>query len=519
MSLNDLTNKMVIGSVEITIPWTLDDKNLLFLQTGYKDSEFDHDSEAVLKFLETRELAKIRPIQFVLDILPIGATIIDVGAGNSLTDVVINAMYPEKKFKFILVDGGNSYNKETPWLTGNDSYYQEGYVTYNNWSFLQKTVELNNMDMNMFVPKEPDDSWSDNQVDLVMTLSSWGWHYPIDTYLDKVNLIVKEDGWLYINKLMNINNAYNKVTEYFSKNITATSRKWVPMSGVDAHRPDSEVERMLKFMENYKMNSEKFSHVFIGQKLMKTYKLATLGTVSVSIPWSRVDREMLFWQSAPRTDYNNEDDEVYGIEKLNARMTGILSLLDPVLEKLPIGATIVDIGAGNSLLDILINSKFAEKKFKFILVDSDNTYPGVLSSNFYEDGYATYNNWSFLEKAIELNKMDSTSFITKAPEEQWSDQTVDLVISTASWGWHYPIDTYLKKTHELLKEDGYLYINEVLNIDNSLEKLSTLFNPIKVNMNKFIPTRSITENNRSLSFVVKNKIPVKKFGFVFLGQK
>jgi hypothetical protein len=268
------------------------------------------------------------------------------------------------------------------------------------------------------------------------------------------------------------------------------------------------------------MDSEKFSYVFIGQKLMTTHKLATLGTVSVSIPWSRVDREMLFWQSAPRTDYaNNEDDEVYGIKKLNARMTGILSLLDPVLEKLPTGATIVDIGAGNSLIDILINIKFAEKKFKFILVDSYNTYPGVLSSNFYEDGYATYNNWSFLEKAIDLNNMDSSSFVTKAPDEVWSDQQVDFVFSLASWCWHYPVDTYIDKVDSLVKQGGYLHVNSVLNIDKAFFKLSKCFKLVYLKPSKFLPTRSEVENTRTLEFMKQNNIDPIQFSFIFTGQK
>lgn len=247
----------------------------------------------------------------------------------------------------------------------------------------------------------------------------------------------------------------------------------------------------------------------------------TIANVPIVIPWNTQYKELLFFQAVPKDDNTLVDiDEDARIAKLKRRFEFTLNPILEALGQLPVGATIVDIGSGNSLIDVIINARFPDKKFKFILVDEDNTYPPQNPSNeFYRNNYTTYNDWFFIKKLIEVNNMDTNSFATKTPEEQWSDQPVDLVISTASWGWHYPVDTYLEKTHGLLKKDGYLYINEVLNIDNSLEKLSTMFNPIKVTMNKFIPTQSITENNRSLSFVVRNQIPVDKFGFVFLGQK
>jgi 16S rRNA G527 N7-methylase RsmG len=249
-------------------------------------------------------------------------------------------------------------------------------------------------------------------------------------------------------------------------------------------------------------------------------KKKVIGFVDINIPWSTIDREMLFWQSAPRSDYADiTDDEGHGIEKLNVRMTRVMSLLDPILEKLPIGATIVDIGAGNSLIDILINIKFADKKFKFILVDSDNTYPGVLSANFYEDGYATYNNWSFLENAIKSNNMDSSSFVTKAPDDVWSDQQVDFVFSLASWCWHYPVDTYIDKVDSLVKQGGYLHVNSVLNIDKAFFKLTTCFKPIYLKTNNFSPTRSEVENSRTSKFLKQNNIDPTNFSFIFTGKK
>ncbi len=248
----------------------------------------------------------------------------------------------------------------------------------------------------------------------------------------------------------------------------------------------------------------------------------TIADVSISIPWSPQYKEMLIVQAAPRDNIIVEDIEEAILSKLKSRFEFTLAPLLDTLKKLPTGATIVDIGAGNSLVDIIINAKFPDKKFKFILVDEDKTYPPLdPNSNriFYHKDYTTYNDWFFLKKIVEMNNMDIESFVTKAPNETWSNDSVDLVLSTASWGWHYPVDAYSAKVHDMLKDGGYVYINQVLNIDCAIEKLSSLFNPIEVVMGKFIPTKSILENNKVFTFIVDRKLNIREFAFIFLGQK
>jgi hypothetical protein len=250
----------------------------------------------------------------------------------------------------------------------------------------------------------------------------------------------------------------------------------------------------------------------------------TIADVDINIPWSSQYKEILTYQAVPISQAGmrgtNIEDAIKA--KLKSRFEFTLAHLIDTLEKLPPGATIVDIGAGNSLVDILINAKFSDKKFKFILVDGDKTYPLTNPSSnnsFYQKDYATYNDWFFLKKIVELNNMDNESFVTKVPNETWSTDSVDLVLSTASWGWHYPVDTYSAKVHAMLKDGGYLYINQALNVDFAVKKLLALFNPIKIIMDKFVPTKSPAENTRSLSLIVDKKINVREFAFMFLGQK
>lgn len=258
----------------------------------------------------------------------------------------------------------------------------------------------------------------------------------------------------------------------------------------------------------------------IGQKPAPEYRQVILGDVPVFIPWSNSEREMLFMQSASRVNFSDpSDDETLGIEKLNSRVTSILRWLIPILEKLPEEATIVDIGAGNSLIDIIINLKYPKKKFKFILVDSAYILPDVTTSKFYQDDYGTYNDWSFLLNAIELNNMSMSSFVTKEPDDTWSDTPVDLVFSIASWCWHYPVDTYIDKAESLVKHGGYLHVNSVLNVSKAFFKLTKCFKPIHLKTYNFIPSRSEVENSRSLAIMEQYNINPAYFSFVFTGKK
>lgn len=260
------SKKIVIGPVDLLISWAEDDRNLLFLQTGYKYSESDHDAEKVLEFLITRAISIFSTLRKVLENLPTGATIIDIGAGNSLIDLLIHATYPEKKFKFVLVDGEDTYNSSEPGTTGNTEYHSPSYTTYNNWSFLKNTILLNNMDESQFITKSPDDDWSDTPVDLAMSLSSWCWHYPASTYIDKVNSLLKLGGYVYINEMININDGYQLLSSTFNKDVECSFRQWKPSFDVESSKVFIESDRKLNLIKTYGINPAKFSGIFIGRK-------------------------------------------------------------------------------------------------------------------------------------------------------------------------------------------------------------------------------------------------------------
>lgn len=129
---------------------------------------------------------------------------------------------------------------------------------------------------------------------------------------------------------------------------------------------------------------------------------------------------------------------------------------------LPINPThVLDIGCGVGGIDIFIDKHYnSPKNLIFHLLDKtkkeDNIY-----YDYHEKG-AFYNSLSLarallLENSISLHRVhiyevgDDAAINVK--------EKVDFVISLLSWGFHYPVDVYIKQVFNLLKKDGMLILD------------------------------------------------------------
>ena len=200
--------------VSLKIPNNEEETRLMKIQTGFEGLPWEHSK----KVLESRTHARINRLLETFKTLPAGATIVDIGAGNSLVDLALMALFPEKNFKFILVDIDDFINSdkfktsENPW---NPEHYNEnGYNAYNDWSFVKKVIELNNLPLENFSFVHPD-NFKECSADVIMTFSSYAWHYPLETYLDLITAGLKKNGYLSFQPLMNTNNAVSKLNDRF----------------------------------------------------------------------------------------------------------------------------------------------------------------------------------------------------------------------------------------------------------------------------------------------------------------
>lgn len=156
-------------------------------------------------------------------------------------------------------------------------------------------------------------------------------------------------------------------------------------------------------------------------------------------------------------------------EELQQSLIGKLSgLLNFILcnIKLPKDATIIDVGAGNSLIDLGLS--IYTKSAKFILVDGNGHNPNYTS--LHSRDFKTYNSWQMVFDAIGLSGLNPDNFTTKDTTYDFSDPA-DLILSSYSWGMHYPVDVYLEKVVNALKPGGYLVLNPVLNINSYIDEI------------------------------------------------
>ena len=159
-------------------------------------------------------------------------------------------------------------------------------------------------------------------------------------------------------------------------------------------------------------------------------------------------------------------------DKIHGQVTGVLHfILDNI--QLPPNPTIIDIGSGNSVVDLGL-SKYLNQRANFILVDGNSWNDNnVLHTN----EFFTYNSWDMVTNALKLSGLDSRRFSMQDIDYAF-DQPADLIISTNSWGLHYPIDVYLDKVVKALRPGGYLVLFPIINIPSYHEAVDKVLDRV-----------------------------------------
>jgi hypothetical protein len=132
--------------------------------------------------------------------------------------------------------------------------------------------------------------------------------------------------------------------------------------------------------------------------------------------------------------------------------------------------TVLDIGSGNSLIDMILYQMSGGGKFYLLDKNFSNiaTSPWIkspLRKYYYYDQtgirYPFYNKWdsvvSTLESTSSINKED---FVFLDTTTEWTEQ-FDLITSWYSCGFHYPVDVYWERILKNLKVGGQLFLTIV----------------------------------------------------------
>ncbi|QEF98729.1 hypothetical protein Mal15_27840 [Stieleria maiorica] len=141
-----------------------------------------------------------------------------------------------------------------------------------------------------------------------------------------------------------------------------------------------------------------------------------------------------------------------------ADMCRELESMKPHLPQQP--SAILDIGCGIAGIDALLFDHYNGRCDLFLL---DKT--GMEEKVFYhfESRGAVYNSLDLAQKFLTLNGVDRSRITTQeaTPENEilFGDQVFDLIFSLISWGYHYPVSTYLQPAFERLRPEGRLIID------------------------------------------------------------
>lgn len=160
--------------------------------------------------------------------------------------------------------------------------------------------------------------------------------------------------------------------------------------------------------------------------------------------------------------------------------------------------SILDIGCGMAGIDLFLYNHYKDIAPDLVLLDKEGK--SEIYYGFKNDG-AYYNSFKLAADFLKINGVPGNKIkivnITTNPFPK--DQNFDLVISLISWGFHYPVETYLKDVYSTLSEDGVLVIDIRKNTDGEKEL-----------KRKFKQIITISEYRKHKRLICKKSIKVVK---------
>lgn len=171
---------------------------------------------------------------------------------------------------------------------------------------------------------------------------------------------------------------------------------------------------------------------------------------------------------------------LYSRELVAAFNEDILADYDNIKSYLPPQATaVLDIGSGLAGIDIHL-SRHYNHAVEVHLLDKTAVEDRIYYS--FTDRGAYYNSQALTKSILEYNEVPAEHIYTHEAEEPFDcfgPARYDVITSFISWGFHYPIDTYLAQVRQSLKPDGVVIIDLRKDTDG-IAALKTAFAHVEV---------------------------------------
>lgn len=121
---------------------------------------------------------------------------------------------------------------------------------------------------------------------------------------------------------------------------------------------------------------------------------------------------------------------------------------------------ILDIGCGLAFIDVLLYRHFASDEGPLINL-LDRSSSDTLPAYGFSDRQEFYNSLDLSAEVLRRNGIPASDIklFDAGAEDGFPAAPLDLVISIASWGFHYPVSTYLERVHSRLSHGGHLILD------------------------------------------------------------
>jgi SAM-dependent methyltransferase len=123
-------------------------------------------------------------------------------------------------------------------------------------------------------------------------------------------------------------------------------------------------------------------------------------------------------------------------------------------------AVVLDIGCGVAGIDLYLHHHYADHAVQFFLLDKS-----VIDANVYylfQSRASFYNSLAVAKTFLVRNGIapEQVQLLEANDRNEIAmDVPVDVTLSLLSWGFHYPVSTYLDRVYALLRDDGVVILD------------------------------------------------------------
>lgn len=172
----------------------------------------------------------------------------------------------------------------------------------------------------------------------------------------------------------------------------------------------------------------------------------------------------------------------FGQTQIKARYDDELRSDYAVLQQaLPAGCTaVLDIGCGMAGIDVFLQRHYAPQALAFALLDRTEVAPAIYY--LFKPAGAFYNSLEVARELLIANGIasDAIQLLEAAADFRIpTASTFDLVLSLLSWGYHYPVETYLASVQARLRPGGVVIL-DVRKRTDGIDRLRQAFRRVEV---------------------------------------